>query len=412
MTKPVTVGIIAEYHPFHLGHAYQLRCIRARFPAARIVVAMSGSIVQRGSFAVLDKWQRAAAAVKNGTDLVLELPFAFACRSAEPFAAGGVRLLAALGCTHLAFGAEAQDLSLLTQAVEAMETAGFQAALHTRLAGGVSYAAATGDLLAERTGLPDGLLRAPNNILAIAYLRAIRQYAPGMQGLLIHREGAAYHEETLTQALPSATAIRKALQKPDWQAIATAVPQDVLQDLCAAMPEHLPCPDLLLRTLQSKLLTTDDAALRTIVGMGEGLEHRLRETARAADAWNTLLEKAATRRYQKSRLSRLLLHLLLEFPAELAASFDCTGPRYLRVLALNARGKILLHDAKKRTRLPLIAKTGAYLKSRDLTRPMESLAPLQQMLLYDIRATELRNLALPMPEASGKDFLQSPIVCT
>ena len=113
-TSPV-IGIIAEYNPFHNGHAYQIRRVRAQFPRAQIVTIMSGSFTQRGEAAILDKWQRAELAVENGSDLVLELPYAFACRSAQHFAAGGVRMLSALGCaTHLAFGAETDHLATLS----------------------------------------------------------------------------------------------------------------------------------------------------------------------------------------------------------------------------------------------------------------------------------------------------------
>ena len=106
------VGIIAEYNPFHQGHAYQLRSIResvrSRFDDdAAIIAVMSGSFTQRGEAAIFDKWQRADLAVHGGCQLVLELPFLFACRSAQDFARGGVRLLQGLGCVEtLSFGAD------------------------------------------------------------------------------------------------------------------------------------------------------------------------------------------------------------------------------------------------------------------------------------------------------------------
>ncbi|WP_270843415.1 nucleotidyltransferase family protein, partial [Mitsuokella multacida] len=81
------VGVIAEYNPFHQGHAYQLRSIRERFhDDVAIVAVMSGSFTQRGEAAILDKWRRADLAVRGGCQLVLELPFLFACRSAQDFA--------------------------------------------------------------------------------------------------------------------------------------------------------------------------------------------------------------------------------------------------------------------------------------------------------------------------------------
>ena len=107
-------GVIAEYNPFHRGHAWQLGEIRRRLGAdAGIVVCMSGNFVQRGDFAVLNKHARAEMALEGGADLVLELPTPWACAGAERFAQGGVAALAGAGVvTHLAFGSECGDLEL------------------------------------------------------------------------------------------------------------------------------------------------------------------------------------------------------------------------------------------------------------------------------------------------------------
>ena len=127
------IGIIAEYNPFHQGHAYQLRvireAIRSRFhDEAAIVAVMSGSFTQRGEATVLDKWQRAALAVRGGCQLVLELPFLFACRSAQDFARGSVRLLQGLGCVEtLSFGAECPELTPLMTAARAIDAPETQA---------------------------------------------------------------------------------------------------------------------------------------------------------------------------------------------------------------------------------------------------------------------------------------------
>ncbi|MBQ1613948.1 MAG: nucleotidyltransferase family protein, partial [Selenomonas sp.] len=108
-------GIIAEYNPFHNGHLYQINKIRTQSDA-RIIAVMSGSFTQRGEATLLDKWERARLAVLCGCDLVLELPFVFACRSAQDFARGGVTLLSRLGIVDtLAFGAEHDDITALTE---------------------------------------------------------------------------------------------------------------------------------------------------------------------------------------------------------------------------------------------------------------------------------------------------------
>ena len=196
MTSQIsTIGLIAEYNPFHNGHAYQLAKIRELHPDATIVVFMSGSFTQRGLATVADKWTRAEWAVHGGADLVLELPYAFACRSAEHFATGGVQCLAGLGCIDaLAFGAEAETVEPLEKAAACMDDALLQAALHERIQNGASYAVAMSAEVAERTGVTPEVLRAPNNILGIEYLRAVRRFAPSIEPVLVQRVGADYHD--------------------------------------------------------------------------------------------------------------------------------------------------------------------------------------------------------------------------
>ena len=107
------VGIIAEYDPFHAGHAWQIQ--QARQAGARAVVCvMSPSVVQRGGCALFPTPVRVRAALAGGADLVLSLPAPYATLSAEGFAAAGVHLLSMLGCVDtLCFGAETPDPELL-----------------------------------------------------------------------------------------------------------------------------------------------------------------------------------------------------------------------------------------------------------------------------------------------------------
>ena len=168
MTFAPTIGLIAEYNPFHNGHVYQLAKIRERYSDATIVVCMSGSFTQRGLAAVADKWTRAAWAVRGGADRVFGLPYAFACRSAENFAAGGVQCLAGLGCLDvLAFGAESADLAPLAAAAACMDDTALQTAVHERIAAGASYAAAMSAEVAERTGGSNDACRGSGRITTI-----------------------------------------------------------------------------------------------------------------------------------------------------------------------------------------------------------------------------------------------------
>lgn len=407
------VGVIAEYNPFHQGHAYQLRAIRERFhDDVAIVAVMSGSFTQRGEAAVLDKWRRADLAVRGGCQLVLELPFLFACRSAQDFARGGVRLLQGLGCVDtLVFGAESPDLAPLMEAARVIDAPETQEALHEALRAGASYAKALTAILQEASGLAANLLRQPNNILAIEYLRAIRVYAQGIEPLLIERRGAGYHEASLGP-LASASAIRGELAKaqPDFASLRDSLPEATYAAIRAAFPAEIASTERLFRPLLARLLTMKNRELEAIFGLQEGLANRLLAKSQQSQTLQELIAGMVTSRYPASRISRIVPHLLLGTGERAAREAAETGPLYARVLAFDEVGRELLHAVKERSTLPLITKVSVALNSRE--RLEGDLTPLQAMLALDTRATELRTLALPdhapLAALHQTDFITSP----
>lgn len=217
------IGIIAEYNPFHNGHAYQIEEIRRRTEADYIVVAMSGDFVQRGAPAIVDKYARTRMALSCGADLVIELPVLWATASAESFAAAGVALFEKMGCVDgICFGAECENLSLLSEIADilAEEPSAYRAALSSYIKEGLTFpqarAKALSEVLSESvptslktdSALKDAysesasltqselakILGSPNNILAIEYLKAIRRQDSSLTPYLIKREGAGYHD--------------------------------------------------------------------------------------------------------------------------------------------------------------------------------------------------------------------------
>ncbi len=171
-------GIIAEYNPFHNGHAYQAAQARQLSHADAVIAVMSGHFTQRGEITLIDKWHRAQTAILSGVDLVLELPAVFAVRSAQYFAAGGVRLLNSLGIVgHLSFGAEVAEMDLLKAAAIGMSDPMVVQALKQGLRSGKTYAAALAQALVIARHTTRDFIISPNNILAVEYLRAIGQDA-------------------------------------------------------------------------------------------------------------------------------------------------------------------------------------------------------------------------------------------
>ena len=135
-------GIIAEYDPFHNGHAWQLQAARER-GARAVAVALSCALTQRGAPPLLPEQVRAAAALDAGASLVFALPAPWAMSGAEAFARAGVALLAAAGCDALVFGAEDPDPDRLTAAARVLASPAYRAALKEQLAAGArNFAAA------------------------------------------------------------------------------------------------------------------------------------------------------------------------------------------------------------------------------------------------------------------------------
>ena len=409
------IGVIAEYNPFHYGHAWQLRELRRRFPSTDgVIVVMSGSITQRGTPAVLDKWTRAGHAVDGGADLVLELPFVFACRSAQDFARGGVSLLMQLGVvSHLAFGTEAADIAPLERAAREIDTEKIQHRIAHGLSMGLSYAAALSSALAEQLGIEARILRTPNNILGMEYLRALHAKDADITPLALPRKTAAHGEARLRSGITSASSIRTVLERdvPSWEHIAACVLPNVLGDLRRTHPHALPSHGELLRLLRYEILTMTDTELHSIYGISEGIENRLVRALRMAETYEELLTHASSKRYPKSRIGRLAIHLLLRLQKAQAEDFDHAGCLYIRLLAFNGRGRMLLRRIKKFSPLPIITRTAEVLSSDARARSPAKLSLLQQMLAFDTRATELRTLTLPQQHGSvcGTDFLTSPI---
>ena len=345
--RPV-VGIICEYDPFHRGHAHQFELIRQKLPGASIVCLMSGCFTQRGMPAVHQPRVRTEAALRAGADLVLELPCAFAVRDAEHFALGGVEILTKLGfVTHLSFGAEDDDLAVLQDAAILLEspTSDFEAALHTALAEGLSFAAAQGAALGKCHGNTERWSR-PNNILALCYLRAILRLQSPLIPLPVQREGDYHAKELNANPWPSASAVRHALLAGDQNAADAACGYELpLSPICR--------PDALDQLLIWKLRTASAELLARLPDCTEGLENRLKACAGKAASREELLSLLKTRRYAHARLSRLCTHALLDMTAELLE--EHTQPGYVRLLGLR-REATEITALLKRSSLPVIAK--------------------------------------------------------
>ena len=330
-----TVGVICEYNPFHLGHARQLELLRQKLgPETAIVCLMSGNYVQRGEPAIFDKCVRARAAVEAGADLVLELPVTAVLRSAEGFAAEGVRILSALGCGFLGFGCESGDGDASLRAAEASCMPEFEQALHTNMQTGLSYAAARQRAL-EALGQDGQLLMKPNDILAFEYCRALLTQNSPMRPLAVLRPGD-YHAYTPDAENPSATAVRRLiLSGGDWRRY---VPAECLYE--EAAPHALIWGE---RAMLARLRGLEKQDWARAAHGSEGLWSKVWRAVQTQPDYESILAAAKSRRYPRTRLQRLLLCAYLGISEE---SLRQTPP-YVRVLAFDERGQTVLRQAKK-----------------------------------------------------------------
>lgn len=372
-------GIIAEYNPFHLGHAFHLSETRRRLGADTVLVcAMSGNYVQRGDFALMDKYDRAAMAAECGADLVAELPLSAALSSAEGFARGGAALLAALGCRWLSFGAECADTALLQRAAALRSGEGIRPVLAEALRAGLSYPAAMQQAMGRLDPQAAALLSAPNNTLGIAYCAAIRQ--TGMELLAIPRAGAAHDSANPEGGFASASCLRAKICAGDgtW---AAWVPEATKTRISAALREGR--APLRLRNCDSALLAhlrrMDAAALRPFASTKDGFACRLARAVQEGNTFEEVCALAQTRRFPLARIRRTLLRAYLGLPESCPAE-----PQYIRVLALGGRGAEVLRGAA----LPVIVKPAAERKLPET---------LQTALRRDALSDALYALAAPNP---------------
>ena len=389
-----TIGIIAEYNPFHKGHAHQLQELRRKYPNSALLVVMSGDFVQRGTPAIFSKFHRAQWAVMGGADIVFELPSMFAVSSAEYFAAGGVRLLHTLGCEAISFGSSHTQVEELVSAAKALDHPSTQESLRSFLEQGYSYGTAlrkaaalfhsvssssTEDFLeknisntmlasieqevSENNVLENAnhiriLDTDPNTILGIEYIRALYRYHIELDIIPVERT-SSHHNPTLGDSLPSGTALRNAIyastllekSASKWYQylppIVSPLARDIVQaNYYASLNRYYDMIHLTSRTLRKE-------DLQALQDISDGLEDAWL-TASALSSWEQARASLKSKRYTYARLDRIATYSLLCRTKEMFQECHQQGPTYARLLAFNDRGRQYLRE--KRASIPIVQK--------------------------------------------------------
>lgn len=365
-------GIVAEYNPFHTGHQYHIQKARQETEADGIVAVMSGSFVQRGEPAVFDKWMRALHALQGGVDLVLELPTLYALSSAEHFAHGAVETLRKTGVVSaLSFGSECGDVEKLRLAAKILEEEppDFKEELRRNLQMGKSYAAAQATALSKVDREVGDVLSAPNNILAVSYLRLL---GSDICAHTVKREGTGYLETETSGAFSSALSLREKLRgRGD---VGVYMPYNIEGIPVHYIEQYEEYILYALRTVNWKAYPT----------IPEGVKNRLT----VCSGLDTVLEKAKTKHLAMAAIKRALWQIVLQ-----NTLLPKAEPSYIRVLGFTPKGAEILKKMKKTAGLPVITRPAAFKEN----------CPIWEL---EKRATDI--YFMPM-HLSGQDLKRAPI---
>ena len=324
--KKKSVGIIAEYNPFHNGHLYQLNESVRLTGAEVIIAAMSGNFVQRGGPAIADKWDRAEAAVRCGVDIAVEIPTVFACSSAQNFAGAGVEILENLGADYISFGSESGNIEELAEISRVMEQNSWEIDefIRSKIKEGLSYPRARRQAIEMITGEEQaGILDSPNNILAVEYMRKIKRAVP----ITVKRIGPGYNDVTAEGELASASAIRYLLNEN--RDISSLLPGESKKILMKEAPVS---EERYFSMLCYRALSADIAQMDKAPAGGEGLSNKLKNSVRLCRSLDDLADTLKSKRYTRTRIDRFLAQVLL------AIDRDVHTENYIRILALSKKG--------------------------------------------------------------------------
>lgn len=359
-------GIIAEFNPFHNGHAYIINQAKQEYGADFVIVVMSGDYVQRGEPAIMNKHIRCKHALLSGADLIIELPVVFATGSAEYFARGAVSILNSLGVVDfILFGSESGNL----------------------------------------TQIADEIPTTPNDILGKAYLDALSYFNSSIYPVALSRIGTGYHDasnitDTEHGKICSATYLRKEMENAADSGNVFLSKQLFPQENIQSLTEY-----------QSNYSWLDFSSLNTILFYKLNREITTGFT-KYFDVYEDLSNKviskipdyidASSFRMQLkskdiaySHISRALLHIVLDITKEeLQTAISMDYCPYIRVLGFKKDASLLLHEIKQKALKSPITK----LADSDISLSKEALAILNK----DIERSHLyahlsikNNIAIP-----------------
>lgn len=389
-------AIVAEYNPFHSGHAYHIERTRNELGASHIIAVMSGNFVQRGECACVSKWTRAHMALLGGADIVVELPVPWAVATAERFASGAVSIAHSLGgVSMLSFGSECGDISALTAAAGVLDCDDrVTGIMHELLELGMGFASARTRAVRAVYGELADIIENPNDTLGVEYIRALRRLGSDIEPVCIRRKGAAHDQTTPGEDTASGSYIRAGLsagRQPEY------IPPQCMKLLVdATISERAPARMALLeRAMLLRLRTMSAADIAALPDISEGLENRIYQAVQEKCSVEEIICAVKTKRYSHARIRRILLCALLGIRREHGEGL----PPYIRILGMNQPGRELM--AHLSPSLPVITRRADL---RSLGQKENELFALEQL------AGDIFSLATPGVQKCGSDVSNGIVI--
>lgn len=375
-------AIISEFNPFHNGHKYLIDRV-GKTDSEVVIAIMSGDFTQRGETACFSKFARTEAALKNGVDMVVELPVNYALSGAQNFALGGVSLANSLKVETLAFGSECGDCDKLKAVAENLKNEKLNQKIKQLLKSGITYAAAREQAYRTLFGESD-VLSAPNDILAIEYIREILDNNFKIKPIAIKRKAVEHDGDKTDDVFASASYIRNSI-KNDGTEFLKYIPENLKQDYLKLIKNgEISDISALEKSILIKLRSLSPSDLLSVPDVSEGLENRILQSANQSVTLNEFYEKVKSKRYTLARIRRIILSAFLGIDN----SFYKKSVPYIRVLGANDKGIEYIKSTE--FNIPIVLRT-ASLKDNELFK-------------NEVRATDTFNLSLLTPKAAGEDF--------
>ena len=333
------VGVIAEYNPFHNGHLYHLEKVKEMFPDSYLILILIGNFTQRGEISVINKWNKTKIALEYGYDLVIELPYIFSTQAANFYAKGAIDLLNYLECDYLVFGSETNDINLLKKLVNITHNnLEYEQLIKNYIDKGYNYPTSSSLALKDISNV---LIDKPNDVLALEYVRQIKNTNSKIKPVSIKRTND-YHEEEINKQITSATSIRKNINNKTL--IEKAMPDNVIDSI-----EDINY-NKYFEILKYQIISSDN--LNEYLGVDEGIENKLKKAIYKSNNLNELILNVKSKRYSYNRIQRMLLHIICKDKKD----NNTREIKYIRVLGLNNTGKKILKCVKNNIDIPIITK--------------------------------------------------------